>query len=100
MAKQKVKIFSPREEDIAIVGVINKEFNMAFSVEKSVSGFYVVRYSLNERLEGLKHTIRYKRLNTNESDSKKNRVVFSNQNEAEMCMIDSYKEVFNYLKSK
>ena len=100
MAKQKVEAFFPVEEEIAIVGVINKEVKVAFSVEKADYGFYVVRYNLNDNLEGIKDTISYKRIDTNESDSKRNRVIFSNQSDAEREVIQSYNQVFNYIQEK
>ena len=100
MAKNKVEKFFPKEEDIAIVGLINKEVKVAFSVEKSDYGFYVVRYELNDNLEGLKNTIRYKRIDLKEKDTKRNRVVFSNQEDAEREALSSYKELFNYIQEK
>lgn len=100
MAKNKVEKFFPKEEDIAIVGLINKEVKVAFSVEKADYGFYVVRYELNDNLEGLKDTIRYKRIDLKDKDSKRNRVVFSNQEDAEREALLSYKELFNYIQEK
>ena len=100
MAKNKVERFFPREEDIAVVGLINKEVKVEFSVEKADYGFYVVRYELNDNLEGLKNTIRYKRIDLKEKDSKRNRVVFSNQEDAEREALLSYKELFNHIKEK
>lgn len=100
MAKNKVEKFFPKEEDIAIVGLINKEVKVAFSVEKADYGFYVVRYELNDNLEGLKNTIRYKRIDLKEKDSKRNRVIFSNQEDAEREALSSYKELFNYIQEK
>lgn len=100
MAKNKVERFFPRESDIAIVGLINKEVKVAFSVEKADYGFYVVRYELNDNLEGLKNTIRYKRIDLKEKDTKRNRVVFSNQEDAEREALSSYKELFNYIQEK
>lgn len=100
MAKNKVERFFPRESDIAIVGLINKEVKVAFSVEKADYGFYVVRYELNDNLEGLKNTIRYKRIDLKEKDTKRNRLVFSNQEDAEREALSSYKELFNYIQEK
>lgn len=100
MAKNKVEKFFPKEEDIAIVGLINKEVKVAFSVEKADYGFYVVRYELNDNLEGLKNTIRYKRIDLKEKDTKRNRLVFSNQDDAEREALSSYKELFNYIQEK
>jgi hypothetical protein len=100
MAKNKVERFFPREDDIAVVGLINKEVKVAFSVEKADYGFYVVRYELNDNLEGLKNTIRYKRIDLKEKDTKRNRLVFSNQEDAEREALSSYKELFNYIQEK
>ena len=100
MAKNKVERFFPREDDIAVVGLINKEVKVAFSVEKSDYGFYVVRYELNDNLEGLKNTIRYKRIDLKEKDTKRNRLVFLNQEDAEREALSSYKELFNYIQNK
>lgn len=100
MAKNKVERFFPREDDIAVVGLINKEVKVAFSVEKSDYGFYVVRYELNDNLEGLKNTIRYKRIDLKEKDTKRNRLVFLNQEDAEREALSSYKELFNYIQEK
>lgn len=100
MAKQKVEKFFPVEEEIAMVGLINKEVKVAFSSEKSDYGFCVVRYELNDRLEGIKDTIKYKRIDLNEKDTKRNRVIFSNQDDADRAVIASYLDVFNYLKEK
>jgi len=100
MAKNKVERFFPREDDIAVVGLINKEVKVAFSVEKSDCGFYVVRYELNDNLEGLKNTIRYKRIDLKEKDTKRNRLVFLNQEDAEREALSSYKELFNYIQEK
>lgn len=100
MAKNKVERFFPREDDIAVVGLINKEVKVAFSVEKADYGFYVVRYELNDNLEGLKNTIRYKRVDLKEKDTKRNRLVFSNQEDAEREALSSYKELFNYIQEK
>ena len=100
MAKKKVERFFPREDDIAVVGLINKEVKVAFSVEKSDYGFYVVRYELNDNLEGLKNTIRYKRIDLKEKDTKRNRLVFLNQEDAEREALSSYKELFNYIQEK
>jgi hypothetical protein len=100
MAKNKIEKFFPKEDEIAMVGVINKEVKIAFSVEKADYGYYVVRYELNDDLEGLKNTIRYKRIDLKEKDTKKNRLVFTNQEDAEREAISSYKELFNYIQSK
>lgn len=100
MAKNKVEKFFPKEDDIAVVGLINKEVKVAFSVEKADYGFYVVRYELNDNLEGLKNTIRYKRIDLKEKDTKRNRLVFSNQEDAEREALSSYKELFNYIQEK
>ena len=100
MAKNKVERFFPKEDDIAVVGLINKEVKVAFSVEKADYGFYVVRYELNDNLEGLKNTIRYKRIDLKEKDTKRNRLVFSNQEDAEREALSSYKELFNYIQEK
>jgi hypothetical protein len=100
MAKNKVEKFFPKEDEIAMVGVINKEVKIAFSVEKADYGYYVVRYELNDDLEGLKNTIRYKRIDLKEKDTKRNRLVFTNQEDAEREALLSYKELFNYISNK
>jgi hypothetical protein len=100
MARQKLERFFPKENEIAIVGVVNKEVKVAFSVEKADYGFYVVRYELNDYLEGMKGTIKYKRIDLKEKDTKRNRVVFNNQEDAEREVISSYKELFNYIQER
>jgi hypothetical protein len=97
--KNKVNSFSFSEKDIALIGFCNKEFKVAFSIEKCFSGFNIVKYELNDNLEGLKKTIKYKRLDLTKKDSVSNRLLLGNQFDAEKEMLSCYTEVFNYLKN-
>lgn len=98
--KNKVDKFFPNENDIAMIGVINKEVKIAFSVEKADYGFYVVKYDLDNNLHGIKKSIKYKRINTKEKDTPRNRVSFYSQEDAEREVLLSYKEVFNLIQKK
>ena len=98
--KNKVDKFFPNENDIAMIGVINKEVKIAFSVEKADYGFYVVKYDLDDNLHGIKNSIKYKRINTKEKDTLRNRVSFYSQEDAEREVLLSYKEVFNLIQKK
>ena len=98
--RNKVDKFFPNEDDIAMIGVINKEVKIAFSVEKADYGFYVVKYDLDDHLHGIKKSIKYKRINTKEKDTPRNRISFREQEDAEREVLLSYKEVFNLIQKK
>ena len=98
--KNKVEKFFPKEEDIAIIGLINKEVKIAFSVEKADYGFYVVKYDLDDNLHGIKKSIKYKRIDTKEKDTPRNRLNFREQEDAEREVLLSYREVFSLIQKK
>lgn len=98
--KNKVERFFPKEEDFAMIGVINKEVRVAFSVEKASYGFYIVKYDLDDQLHGIKNSIKYKRIDTKEKDTPRNRISFTNQEDAEREVLLSYREVFNFIQKK
>lgn len=100
MSRKKVERFFPVEEDLAIVGIVNKEVKVAFSVEKANYGFNVVKYDLDNNLHGVKKSIKYKRIDVKEKDTPRNRVTFSSQEDAERDVILSYRQVFNLIQKK
>ena len=97
MAKTtKRKEYYPTEKDMVNVHEVITNAKIAFSVEKCIGGYHLVRYNVDDNGVGLKNTISYKRIDVKEKDTPRNRVIYSTQNEAEEDMYRMYAEISNY----
>lgn len=95
MSKKRKEYF-PSERDMVDVHEVITNAKIAFSVEKCIGGFHVVKYSLDDRQQALKNTITYKRIDTNEKDTPRNRVIYPTQNEAEEEVYNLYRQTSDY----
>lgn len=96
--KQTIKNYSPSEKDIEIIRECIKKYKIGFSLEKVYNGYNIVRCKLNDELECIKDSLGYKRIDLSKKDTKRNRFVISNQFDAEKEVMQSYKEIIEYLK--
>lgn len=96
MKSKKVKEYFPNEVDMVNVHEVINVAKIAFSVERCIDGFHVVKYNLDDKQQALKNTITYKRLDTTKKDTPKNRVVYNTQNEAEEEMFNLYRQTSDY----
>jgi hypothetical protein len=93
---KKRKDYYPSEMDMVNVHEVITSAKVAFSVEKCIGGFHVVKYNLDDRQEALKNTITYKRIDTTKKDTPTNRVIYSTQNEAEEEIFNLYRQTADY----
>jgi hypothetical protein len=93
---KKRKDYYPSERDMVNVHEVITNAKVAFSVEKCIGGFHVVKYNLDDKQEALKNTITYKRIDTTKKDTPTNRVVYSTQNEAEEEIFNLYRQTADY----
>jgi len=96
MNNKRKKEYSPSESDMVNVHEVINVAKIAFSVERCIDGFHVVKYNLDDKQQALKNTITYKRIDTTKKDTPKNRVVYNTQNEAEEDMFNLYRQTSDY----
>ena len=96
MNNKRKKEYSPSESDMVNVHEVINVAKIAFSVEKCLGGFYVVKYNLDDKQQALKNTITYKRLDTTKKDTPNNRIVYNTQNEAEEEVFNLYRQTSDY----
>lgn len=96
MNNRRKKEYSPSESDMVNVHEVINVAKIAFSVEKCLGGFHVVKYNLDDKQQALKNTITYKRLDTTKKDTPNNRIVYNTQNEAEEEVFNLYRQTSNY----
>jgi hypothetical protein len=96
MKNKKQVSYQPSEEDMVNLYECTKNAKVAFSIEKSLDGFYVVKYNLDDDLEAIKSTISYKRIDTKKKDTIMNRIIYSNQVDAEKEIFNLYSQTVDY----
>lgn len=87
-AKKKIEKFTPTKEDFKNQYICFKELKIAFSIEKTYGGFFIVKSKLNELGESILKSIQYKRIDQTKKDTFRNRVLLSSQD----C---AFRECFN-----
>lgn len=93
---KKRKDYYPSEMDMVNVHEVITNSKIAFSVEKCIGGFNIVKYNLDDKQQALKHTITYKRIDVSKKDTPTNRVIYSTQNEAEEEIFNLYRQTADY----
>lgn len=96
MSKTKRKEYYPTEKDMVNVHEVITNAKIAFSVEKCIGGFHIVKYNVDDKQQALKHTIVYKRIDVSKKDTPRNRVIYTTQNEAEEEIFNLYRQTADY----
>ena len=88
MGVKKKEVFMPSDADLENQRIANNHLKIALSVEKTYSGYNLVKYKLDDSGHGIKGTITYQRRDKERKDTPSNRVVYSTQDD---CMKEVYK---------
>jgi uncharacterized lipoprotein YehR (DUF1307 family) len=90
------KEYYPSERDMVNVHEVISVAKIAFSIEKCVGGFNVVKFNVDDNGVALKNTITYKRIDTKRKDTPTNRVVYSTQADADEELYNLYQQTADY----
>jgi uncharacterized lipoprotein YehR (DUF1307 family) len=90
------KEYYPSERDMVNVHEVISVAKIAFSIEKCVGGFNVVKFNVDDNGVALKNTITYKRIDTTRKDTPTNRVVYSTQADADEELYNLYQQTADY----